>query len=45
MLHSVRADHGEERAEFLTAVKEAEPIFEQGMERYKQKQAEEAARR
>ena len=32
-------------SQFLTAVKEAEPIFEQGMERYKQKLAKEEARR
>ncbi len=40
-----KMDHGEESDEFLAAVEEANPIFEQGMERYKQKLAKEEARR
>ena len=38
-------EHGIESPECLAAVEAADPIFEQGMERYKQKQAEDKARR
>ena len=42
---NIRREHGEESPEFLAAAEEATVIFEQGMERYKQKQAQEQARR
>ncbi len=42
---NMQREHGEESAVVQAALAEAEPIFEQGMERYEQKQAEEQARR
>ena len=41
----IRRAHGEESPEFHTAVEEATPFFEQGMERYMRKRAKEEARR
>ena len=38
-------EHGKESPEFQAAVKEGNPILEQGLERYKKTQAEEAARK
>ncbi len=38
-------EHGIESPECLAAAEAADPIFEQGMERYKQKQAEKEAKR
>ena len=41
----MKREHGKESAEYQSAVEEADSVFEQGMQRYEKKQADEQARR